>query len=215
MSRKKRVISKNSPVQPLNGEDDESALAHRCFFWPFDEELIGRMEVNVCALEERLGIVTSAEKEWYDRALTSCFFDKDSSTMTPPELKALADTGDPFRQNDYAHLLGMFSSNVGEESFAYALASAKQSLPFAEVTVGWSLLHGLGVARDPVAAFEWNLKGARQGHPEGASNVAFQFQHGIGVAKNYEQAIAWYTYATIRGSIVAHGSRVQMKRDGY
>ena len=67
--------------------------------------------------------------------------------------------------------------------------------------------------RNVEKAFEWNMKGAIQGHPEGANNVAFQYENGIGVAPNLELAKHWYSYATIRGSVIAYGHLTALTRE--
>jgi TPR repeat protein len=181
-----------------------------------------QLGIDIPALERQLGIDWGAEARWAQRVNETCA----SSAVMPSKCssegkslqdsKALADTGNPIFQNNYAHRLDhiVATPEAERESIGYHMAAAGQGLPHAQVTVGWRLLHGLGVERNAVVAFEWNMKGARQGHPEGANNVAFQYRNGIGVAKNLDAALDWYGYAAVRGSLEAYGALLQMRRDG-
>ena len=193
------------------------------YYQPVNQTMAEELEIEVSGLRKQLGISRAAEAVWAERERKLCA----STGLVPSKCsrwgksledrKALADTGDPILQNKYAHSLGLAltTPEAQRESTSYMLAAAGQGMPHAQVSVGWSLLHGLNIERDVVSAFEWNLKGAHQGHPEGASNVAFQYANGIGVAKNYDLALLWYSYAALRGSLIALGSMLQMKRDGY
>jgi hypothetical protein len=200
-----------------------AVAATQNFYPPINENLAKTLDIDIPSLRSHLGIDLKAEKKWADRYSKVCVHvgvipsNCSSEGKSLPEMKALADTGEPIFQNNYAHklLLSVATPEARNESFDYMMRAAKQGLPHAQVTVGWRLLHGLNVERDTVSAFEWNLKGARQGHPEGAANVAFQYQYGIGIGKSYNDALAWYAYAAIRDSMVAYGALLQMKRDGY
>ena len=190
-------------------------------FWEIDRDLAKELNVDVATLEEKLGVDTSAESNWYVRMKKECDSRGTATGLcslrgrTLRELKETADQGSPFVQNDYAYNLSLRndSAEALKESFQYALKAAEAGLPHAQVTVGWRLLHGIGVERDAKAAFDWNLKGARQGHPEGANNVAFQYQYGIGVTQSRVLAENWYSYAAIKKSLIAWGSLLQMRRD--
>lgn len=189
------------------------------FYTPVNEELAKTWNVDTTALVQSLGIDPKAEGLWAERRKVACpemglVPSKCSSEgKSLDDMKQLADTGNPIYQNNYAMKLGRLVNDASaqKQAFDYFLAAAKQGLPHAQVTVGWHLLHGLGVTRDPIAAFEWNQRGALQGHPEGANNLGFQYEYGIGVKQNYESAINWYTYAALRGSAIAYGSILHLK----
>lgn len=189
-------------------------LAGRGVIWPFDRQLILQLAINVHSLEERLGVVPSAEQARNDRWDTSCAKEEESDTMPMHELKALADMGNPFYQRDYAYRLDEHQiDGARKKYFEYMFAAALQSCPFAQVTVAGCLQFGSsGAKKDPAAAFDWNLKAARQGHPGAAINVAYQFLEGDGIDKNGDEAMAWFTYAAIRGRRDAHQAVLELKQ---
>jgi len=199
-------------LTPLN-------LAAELLYPPVNDNLAKSWNVDSEALIRTLGIDPKAEELWAKSRDAACLkvgllpSKCSSEGKSLGDMKQLADTGNPIYQNNYAaHLEALVNDDTAQkEAFQYYLAAAKQGLPHAQVTIGWKLLHGLGVARDPVAAFEWNQRGALQGHPEGANNLGFQYEFGIGVKQNYESAINWYTYAALRGSTIAYGYLFDMK----
>jgi TPR repeat protein len=180
------------------------------------ESVLGVREED---LVEKLGIHVEAVQRWDDHAAKVC---RSGAAELPKctwrklslaQLKELADTGEPVFENQYAYALEhLFPEGGGpDDPHKYFLAAADHGLPHAQVTMGWMLLHGVGMKRDPVAAFEWNMRGALQGHPEGANNVAFQYEHGLGVKRDMMSALSWYAYAALRGSPIAYGTLLQIR----
>ena len=191
----------------------------RFSLWPFNDLLVDELNVNVPKLEQVLGINRESEVKWIGMVSQACQNNGESSCNTKkipfPRLKELAETNDPILQNNYAHALSrkVLSPEEEKEAWDYFKKAADAGFPHAQVTVGWKLLHGLGVNRNPEEAYKWNMRGGLQGHPEGASNLGFQLKNGIGVTKNIDQAIKWYQYASIRGSLIALGELRQLMRD--
>lgn len=186
----------------------------RGYFWSFSQFLIQKLKVDVISLESILGIDSSAEKIWFDKYMALEDLGQVDPETSAQQQKLSADSGNPFEQNNYAVHLSNLSHEKIQDSVPYFLAAGNQSLPHAQVTLGWYLLHGLGgMERNVEKAFEWNMKGAIQGHPEGANNVAFQYENGMGVAPNIELAKHWYSYATIRGSVIAYGHLTALTRE--
>jgi len=178
----------------------------RGFFWPFKKTLIAKLNINVIELEELLGIDASAEKKWFDLYEKFETDDNQDNLDLIEKLKIDADDGNPFSQNDYACALLSSGDDKNFDNLKYYFDSAAQSFPYAQVTLGWFHMHGLnGVERNVEEAFNWNIRGAKQGHPEGANNIAFQYENGLGVEIDLNLAKHWYTYASIRGSSIAHG----------
>ena len=72
----------------------------------------------------------------------------------------------------------------------------------AEAKLGLGMLYdlGLGVERDPAAAFRWYGAAAAQGLPEALFNVAVMFDSGTGVARDRRAAAVWYARAALRGN---------------
>ena len=191
----------------------------RFSLWPFNDLLVDELNINVPNLEQLLGINRESEVKWIGMVSKACHNDWNSQCDTKniplPRLKELAETNDSILQNNYAHALSrkVLSSEEEKEAWDYFKKAADAGLPHAQVTVGWKLLHGLGLNRNPEEAYKWNMRGGLQGHPEGASNLGFQLKNGIGVTKNIDQAIKWYQYASIRGSLIALGELRQLMRD--
>lgn len=191
----------------------------RFSLWPFNDLLSDELNINVPKLERELGINRESEVKWIGMVSQACQNNGESSCYTKniplPRLKELAETNDAIFENKYAHALSrkVLSPEEEKEAWDYFKKAADAGFPHAQVTVGWKLLHGLGVNRNPDEAYTWNLKGALHGHPEGASNLGFQLKNGIGVTKNIDQAIRWYQYASIRGSLSALGTLRQLMRD--
>jgi TPR repeat protein len=186
----------------------------RGYLWPFSRFLIQKLKIDVISLESILCVDSSAEKIWFDKYVALQDLGQVDRETSVQQQKLSADIGNPFEQNNYAVHLSTLSHEESRDSVQYFLAAAHQSLPYAQVTLGWYLLHGLGgMERNVKKAFEWNMKGAIQGHPEGASNVAFQYENGIGVAPNLELAKHWYSYATIRGSVIGYGHLTYLTRE--
>ena len=178
----------------------------RGFFWPFKKSLISKLNINVPELESLLEIDVTAEENWFDLYAKLESQKESDVDVDGDRLKIEAEEGNPFSQNDYASALDSSDTDKNNEALKYYFDSAAQGLPYAQVTMGWFLMHGLnGVERNLEEAFIWNNKGAKQGHPEGANNVAFQYENGLGVKLNLQLAIHWYKYASIRGSSIAHG----------
>ena len=133
---------------------------------------------------------------------------------TSIKVKIEADEGNPFSQNDYACALLKSGNDKDYDNLKYYFDSAAQSFPYAQVTLGWFHMHGLnGVERNVQEAFNWNMRGAKQGHPEGANNIGFQYENGLGTEINLNLAKHWYTYASIRGSSIAHGHLLHLLKN--
>lgn len=166
----------------------------------------GEEDDRVAELESSLQIDRGAIAEWTIRI--EKYVAARTFTWSTPDvgerLAAGAAAGDPLLQNDYANWLD--AQGRENESWGWFLHAAQKGLPHAQVTVGWKLLHGLGVVRNPEAALMWNVKGGQRGHPEGANNAGFQYLHGIGVAKNVETGRSWLLYGACRGSTIARAT---------
>ena len=168
--------------------------------------MIAKLNINVIELEELLEIDSTSEKKWFDLFIKIDSNNDPDNLDSTEKLKIEADEGNPFSQNAYACALLNSGDDKDHDNLKYYFDSAAQSLPHAQVTMGWFHLHGLnGVERNLEEAFNWNRRGAKQGHPEGANNVAFQYENGLGVDIDLNLAKQWYTYASIRGSSIAHG----------
>ena len=210
-----------SPKTDAAAELAASQAPDLLLYEPIDLELANKWRVNPNELIYTLGIDFAAEANWKKKYDAECA--PKGASQTPcsfagkslNEMKALADSGSPFHQNNYAQKLVELVQRPAsdKEAHEYYLAAARQGLPHAQVSVGWNYLHGLGVERDVKAAFEWNSRGAKQGHPEGANNLGFQYQYGLGVERDKKTAISWYTYAALRGSSIAYGSLIQLRND--
>lgn len=175
--------------------------------WPRDGELADQLEVNLDELEEQLGIDRAREALWQARVMQACQTYAETlanCTLRAPtmgEQQRWADSGSAVMENEYANrLMNAANGRPSEEALAYLARACAAEEPHAEVTLGWLLLHGIGVPRDARMAAKWNRKGAQQGHPEGANNLGFQYEHGLGVPRNLRRARDWYRYAAIRGS---------------
>lgn len=69
----------------------------------------------------------------------------------------------------------------------------------AEELIGVMYALGLGVAHDPVRAFEWYLRSAMKGHPGAQSGVGWYYEMGIGTHVDLVRAYMWYVLSTIGG----------------
>ena len=175
--------------------------------WPRDRELAEQLEVDLDELEEELGIDRARETLWQARVLQACqtyaetMADCTLQAATMGEQQSWADSGSAVMEYEYANrLMNAANGKPGEEALAYLARACASDQPHAEVTLGWLLLHGIGVPRDARLAAIWNRKGALQGHPEGANNLGFQYEYGLGVPRNLRRARDWYRYAALRGS---------------
>jgi|GEM_PF-2335562 len=188
--------------------------------WPRDHELAEQLDVDLNELEEKLGIDRAREASWQARTMRACQDYAESlagCTLRAPtmgEQQAWADSGNAVLENEYAiRLMDAAHGKPTEDALRYLARACASDQPHAEVTLGWLLLHGIGVPRDARMAAVWNRKGARQGHPEGANNLGFQYENGLGVPRNLQRARDWYRYAAIRGSDEAL-ARLQMLEAG-
>ena len=175
--------------------------------WPRDRELATQLDVDLDELEEALGIDRAREALWQARVMQACqtyaetLADCSLQAATMGEQQSWADSGSAVMENEYANrLMNAANGKPDEEALAYLARACAADEPHAEVTLGWLLLHGIGVPRDARMAAIWNRKGALQGHPEGANNLGFQYEYGLGVPRNLRRARDWYRYAAIRGS---------------
>ena len=70
----------------------------------------------------------------------------------------------------------------------------------AEELIGVMYAMGLGVARDPVRAFDWYLRAAMKGHPGAQSGVGWYYEVGLGMpAPDLVRAYMWYALSAIGG----------------
>lgn len=70
----------------------------------------------------------------------------------------------------------------------------------AEELIGVMYAMGLGVAKDPVRAFEWYLRAAMKGHPGAQSGVGWYYELGLGLpAPDLVRAYMWYALSAIGG----------------
>lgn len=175
--------------------------------WPRDLDLAAELRIDVDELEDRLGIDRAREALWQARVMQACQIYADSvadcslQAPTMGEQQEWADGGNAVLENAYANrLMNAANGKPTAVALTYLARACASDLPHAEVTLGWLLLHGIGVPRDARMAAIWNRKGAQQGHPEGANNLGFQYEHGLGVARNLRRARDWYRYAALRGS---------------
>jgi TPR repeat protein len=117
-------------------------------------------------------------------------------------LRASADAGNFFAQNDFGHhlLKGLSTPKDLKEAFHWFMKAAEAGVANAQVSVGWHYMCGLGVEIDYEQARKWNSRGAEKGLAEGANNLAWLYEYGLGGPQDLEAARGWYLQAADRGS---------------
>ena len=70
----------------------------------------------------------------------------------------------------------------------WAYVGALQGNAMAQDTYGYELIVGLGVAKDPQAAYEWTKKAADQGDQNARQNLRRMYTIGFGVAPDADKA---------------------------
>ena len=117
------------------------------------------------------------------------------------EMKALADQGDAYAQNN----LGVMYDNgrgVPEndaEAVKWFRKAAAQGDAYAQYNLGVMYLAGRGVPENDAEAFKWYRKAADQGDAEAQFNVGNGYATGRGVPQNNIRAYVWWSMAKTQG----------------
>ena len=129
-----------------------------------------------------------------------------------PELRFLAESGDPIAQMQYGLLLqfGLVISFEDPESLIDKPAamrwyrkSAEQGYPKALVLIGSLYSSGEGVAKDDVEAVKWYRLAAEKNNASGQFNLGLSYANGHGVVKDEVEAVKWYRKAANQGHAYA------------
>ena len=129
-----------------------------------------------------------------------------------PELRFLAESGDPVAQMQYGLLLqfGLVISFEDPETLIDKPAamrwyrkSAEQGYPEALVLVGSLYSSGEGVAKDDAQAVKWYRLAAEKNNASGQFNLGLAYANGQGVVKDEVEAVKWYRKAADQGHAYA------------
>lgn len=89
------------------------------------------------------------------------------------------------------------------EKIAYLSKWAEQGDAVAQNNLGYSYMHGEGVAKNTVEAAKWYRKAAGQGLAKAQYNLGWMYNRGEGVSKDIGAAIKWYRMAAEQGYVKA------------
>jgi TPR repeat protein len=117
------------------------------------------------------------------------------------EMKALADKGDAYAQNN----LGVIYDNgrgVPEndaEAVKWFRKAAAQGAVDAQYNLGVMYDNGRGVPENDAEAVKWFRKAAAQGRADAQYNLGFMYATGEGVPENNIRAYVWWSMAKTQG----------------
>lgn len=105
-----------------------------------------------------------------------------------------------------------------EKNYAAAMQAwrplAGQGFAPAQLGVGFMLVNGEGVAKNPTEALGWLRKAGDQGETGAQIQVAQLYRSGTGTPRNYAEALAWYRKAAAQDSAIAHHEIALMYANG-
>jgi TPR repeat protein len=178
----------------------------------WDRRAAAVLAVSVMAI-----VVLPAWSRWF-WALTdgsSAGHSRVSGSTMPPEQAASLQAGADIPTETPTSITAVGPS-VGAESAAEPTATSDEgSAPAmlerrarsgdsaAMVELGWLLLEGREVARDPAAAHGWFEAAARAGDAVAMNNVAWLYENGVGTAPSDALADGWYLRAAEAGNAQA------------
>ena len=96
-------------------------------------------------------------------------------------------------------VFGLFGKNKKSEAFKETEALAQKGDLSSLYNLGVMHLNGMGVKRDPSAAYHAFSKAAERGHPRAQFNLAVMYNTGNGAAKNPVTAAHWFKQAADQG----------------
>lgn len=105
-----------------------------------------------------------------------------------------------YQQQQYAQALPLFQQ-------ATALGDLKASR-----YIGLSYLHGEGVEKDPVKAFDAFQVAAERGDITSQYWLGYLYEQGIGTEKDLAQAVVWYKRSAQRGDHISQPAIDALKR---
>eukprot|EP00298_Acanthocystis_sp_HF-20_P005471 c15625_g1_i1.p1 GENE.c15625_g1_i1~~c15625_g1_i1.p1 ORF type:complete len:365 (+),score=141.40 c15625_g1_i1:82-1095(+) len=74
---------------------------------------------------------------------------------------------------------------------------------YAQIALGYTLLHGYGVPKDPIKAYECFLKPAKQKNSVAQYWIGLMYESGEGIEKNIDEAIKWLELSAIQKNSAA------------
>lgn len=101
------------------------------------------------------------------------------------------------------------------EWFKSALAKAQGGNIDYQYGVGSLYAGGLGVPRDPAAAFRWFERAARNGHVAAQAAIGAAYAKGDGVEADYQEARSWLEKAAAKGYPTAEERLGWIYRNGF
>jgi hypothetical protein len=81
--------------------------------------------------------------------------------------------------------------------------------------MGVAYEEGLGVAKDPAAAFEWFRRAAEQGLAPAQFDVGLAYEFGRGVKRDEAVAAEWYRKAALHGFGLAENNLAALYVEGH
>lgn len=102
--------------------------------------------------------------------------------------------------DDYSKGSLAFQEQDYRAAAAFWRKAADNGSAEAKLQMGHLAARGLGMAQDPMLAFEYYLESAEQGLPEAAVNVGAMLDSGTGVVRDSGAASVWYARAALAGN---------------
>jgi len=100
---------------------------------------------------------------------------------------------------DFREGLNAYRNGDYGSAFEAWLPLAEQGDPKAQNNVGILYRKGLGVKKNPAAAFMWYERAAKQSFAKAQYNLALAYKRGHGVDRSANMAVKWYELAALNG----------------
>ena len=117
------------------------------------------------------------------------------------EMKALADKGDAYAQNNLGFMYdnGRGVPENDAEAVKWFKKAAAQGRADAQYNLGVMYDNGSGVPENDAEAVKWYRKAADQGLAAAQSNLGYMYYSGDGVPENNIRAYLWWSMAKTQG----------------
>ena len=147
--------------------------------------------------------LSQIDKAWREAEEARNKGDYKAANNTYLHLMELAKSATPCSSEFVMRMIADGIDTRKQEWFKSALAKAQSGDVNYQYGVGSLYAGGLGVPRDPAAAFRWFERAARNDHVAAQAAIGIAYAKGDGVEADYQEARSWLEKAAAKGSPTA------------